>query len=60
MTRDGEGSRVKVILPYGTGFDDVVKAKADAGVRPGRGPLAGLPDPGQDQPPPPHAVGGRP
>ena len=30
------------------------------GLRPGRGPLAGVPDPGQDQPPPPHAVGGRP
>ena len=29
MTRDGEGSRVKVILPYGTGFDAAVKAKDD-------------------------------
>ena len=29
MTRDGEGSRVKVILPYGAGFDAAVKAKDD-------------------------------
>ena len=29
MTRDGEGSRVKVVLPYGTGFDDAVKARPD-------------------------------
>ena len=27
MTRDGEGSRVKVVLPHGTGFDDAVKAR---------------------------------
>jgi S-DNA-T family DNA segregation ATPase FtsK/SpoIIIE len=26
MERDGEGSRVRVVLPYGTGFHDVVKA----------------------------------
>jgi hypothetical protein len=26
MQRDGEGSRVRVVLPYGTGFHDVVKA----------------------------------
>jgi DNA segregation ATPase FtsK/SpoIIIE, S-DNA-T family len=29
MTRDGDGSRVKVILPYGAGFDAAVKAKDD-------------------------------
>jgi len=29
MTRDGDGSRVRVVLPYGTGFDKVVKAKDD-------------------------------
>jgi hypothetical protein len=29
MTRDGEGSRVQVVLPYGTGFDDATKARAD-------------------------------
>ena len=27
MTRDGEGSRVRVVLPHGLGFDDVVKAR---------------------------------
>ena len=27
MERDGEGGRVKVVLPYGKGFDDVVKAR---------------------------------
>jgi hypothetical protein len=26
MQRDGEGSRVRVVLPYGTGFHDVIKA----------------------------------
>ena len=26
MERDGEGSRVRVVLPYGTGFHDVIKA----------------------------------
>jgi S-DNA-T family DNA segregation ATPase FtsK/SpoIIIE len=26
MERDGEGSRVRVVLPYGTGFHDVVKS----------------------------------
>jgi S-DNA-T family DNA segregation ATPase FtsK/SpoIIIE len=26
MERDGEGTRVRVVLPYGTGFHDVVKA----------------------------------
>jgi S-DNA-T family DNA segregation ATPase FtsK/SpoIIIE len=26
MARDGEGSKVRVVLPYGTGFGDVVKA----------------------------------
>jgi hypothetical protein len=26
MTRDGDGSAVRVVLPYGTGFHDVVKA----------------------------------
>jgi S-DNA-T family DNA segregation ATPase FtsK/SpoIIIE len=29
MTRDGDGSRVRVILPYGTGFDKAVKALPD-------------------------------
>ena len=29
MERDGEGSRVRVVLPYGTGFNHVVKAKDD-------------------------------
>jgi S-DNA-T family DNA segregation ATPase FtsK/SpoIIIE len=29
MTRDGEGSRVKIVLPYGTTFDDAVKARPD-------------------------------
>ena len=29
MTRDGEGSRVRVVLPYGTGFDAAVKARDD-------------------------------
>lgn len=29
MTRDGDGSRVRVVLPYGTGFDKAVKAKDD-------------------------------
>ncbi|WP_207943749.1 hypothetical protein [Actinomadura sp. KC345] len=28
-TKEGEGSQVKVVLPHGTGFDDVVKAKDD-------------------------------
>ncbi|MFG2002116.1 hypothetical protein ACGFNU_23490 [Spirillospora sp. NPDC048911] len=26
-TKEGQGSQVKVVLPHGTGFDDVVKAK---------------------------------
>lgn len=29
MARDGEGSRVKIVLPYGTTFDDAVKARPD-------------------------------
>lgn len=29
MARDGEGSRVRVVLPYGTGFDKALKARDD-------------------------------
>jgi DNA segregation ATPase FtsK/SpoIIIE, S-DNA-T family len=29
MTRDGDGSRVRVVLPYGTGFDKAVRARDD-------------------------------
>ncbi|KAB2390498.1 cell division protein FtsK [Actinomadura montaniterrae] len=28
-TKEGQGSQVKVVLPHGTGFDDVVKAKKE-------------------------------
>ena len=40
MSRDGDGSRVLVDLPYGKGLDDAVKATPGDRVRPGRHPVA--------------------
>ena len=60
MTRDGDGSRVLVDLPYGKGLDDAVKARAAIASGPGRDRVAGVHPPRPDLAPPAHAVGRRP
>ena len=60
MSRDGEGSRVLVDLPYGKGLDDAVKAKPAHSVRARRHRVAGVPAPRPDVAPQARAVGRRP
>ena len=62
MSRDARntGSQVLVDLPYGKGWSDVAGCAGEDRLRPGCARESGVPDPGQDQLAPPHAVRGRP